>query len=100
MQSRNNKNIGYRPRAPAGQVITCMYSGDNICLDFVYPEGQCDLYVLEEKAGYVQHFSIDSSELSVLVEVDLVGKTYISLVTEYGNTYEGIILDDMPFSEY
>lgn len=81
-----------RPRVPDHQLITCMYSGEDICLDFAYSEGMCDVYVTDARTGETQHFSFDSSELSVLIYVGEIGESYITLVTENGNTYEGTIL--------
>lgn len=85
-----------RPHMPDRQVITCVYDGENICLDFAYSEGVCDTYVMDARTGEMQHFSFDSSELSVFIYVGEIGESYITLVTEYGNTYEGTILGDDP----
>lgn len=85
-----------RPHMPDRQMITCVYDGENICLDFAYSEGMCDVYVTDARTGEMQLFSFDSSELSVLIYVGEIGESYIALVTEYGNTYEGTILGDDP----
>lgn len=83
-----------RPRVPDGQCITCSYYDGNICLDFVYSEGMCNLYVIDARKGEMQLFSFDSSELSTVICVGTIDESYISLITEYGNTYEGYILGD------
>lgn len=92
----NRRNGSNRPHVPDRQVITCVYSDGDICLDFVYSEGMCDVYVADACTGETQYFSFDSAELSVLIYVGEIGESYITLVTEKGNTYEGVILVDDP----
>lgn len=96
LTNSNKKNVSNRPHVPNRQIITCVYDGEDICLEFAYSEGICDVYLTDAYTGETQCFSIDSSELSVVICVGEIGESYITLITENGNTYEGVILVSDP----
>lgn len=92
LTNKRGGQVSSRPHVPERQYITCAYDGENICLNFAYSEGMCDVYVADACTGEMQSFSIDSSELSVAICVGEIGESYITLITENGNTYEGSVL--------
>lgn len=80
-----------RPKMPSIQVITCVYTGSSIYLTFILPEGKCTLSA-QDSDGHSEMIEFDSDELSVTIPfVEMHGDISITLQTEQGNTYVGII---------
>lgn len=79
-----------RPKTPARQIITCIYNNGELTIDFVMPEGMCEV-MLTENAGAAMSYTIDSSDLTATVFVGTIGESEIELTTENGNTYTGIL---------
>lgn len=86
---RTNPN---RPKAPSRQVITCYYDGENLNFDFIYSEGECEIYLTDMSTNLSRYYLIDSAELSTSIFVGTIKSTAISLTTSNGNTYTGAIL--------
>lgn len=80
-----------RPKAPGRQVITCHYDGENLNLDFIYSEGECEVYLTELSTNFSRYYLIDSSELYASIFVGTIKSTAITLTTSNGNTYTGAI---------
>lgn len=80
-----------RPKAPGRQVITCYYDGENLNLDFIYSEGECEVYLTELSTNFSRCFTVDSSELSIYIYVGDIHESEITVTTSHGNTYSGVI---------
>lgn len=79
-----------RPQAPDRQMIFCQYDGEELTFSFAYSEGECEVQ-LTDRTGLSQFYTIDSSELFASVYVGKIGYTEITLTTERGVTYTGVI---------
>lgn len=87
----NTKNPSGRPKIPGRQIITCHYDGENLNLDFIYPEGECEVYLTDISTNLSRYYLIDSAELSTSIFVGTIKSTAITLTTSHGNTYTGTI---------
>lgn len=84
------KDPGNRPQAPDRQMIFCQYDGEELTFSFAYSEGECEVQ-LTDRTGLMQFYTIDSSELFASVYVGKIGYTEITLTTQRGVTYTGVI---------
>lgn len=83
-----------RPKMPSKQIITCKYNVCQIYLSFVLPEGECTL-MAQDSDGHYDCIAFDSSDLAVILSVsEMHGPIQVTLQTEHGNTYNGIIPND------
>lgn len=83
-----------RPNAPSRQIIVCAYDGDAITMSFVLPEGLCDIYITDLNTGQTILYNVDSSDLSAVFIVGDIEESSIEVITEYGNSYSGILSDE------
>lgn len=88
---KNSTHKSHRPKAPGLQRITCVYDGENLVVDFVIPEGQCELTVRDLDNGRVVTESFDSSDLYAEVFVGSLSDCEIELSTSLGHTYSGVL---------
>lgn len=90
LERDKGKDPGNRPQAPDRQMIFCQYDGEELTFSFAYSEGECEVQ-LTDRYGLTQFYTIDSSELFASVYVGKIGYTEITLITERGITYTGVI---------
>lgn len=79
-----------RPGMPSRQIINCTYDSGELTIDFTVTEGMCEV-VLTENTGMAFQYTVDSSELTVTIFVDLIGESEIEISTESGNVYSGVL---------
>lgn len=80
-------NIAHRPKAPSRQRVTCSYDGEYLTVDFVIPEGECEVAIAEWYSGTIQTYTIDSTDLTAQINVGELYESTITISTESGNTY-------------
>ena len=79
--------VSLRPKAPSRQRVTCSYDGEYLTVDFVIPEGECEVAIAEWYSGTVQTYTIDSTDLTAQINVGELYESTITISTESGNTY-------------
>ena len=84
---RDRVNESKRPQAPSRQRVTCSYDGEYLTVDFVIPEGECEVAIAEWYSGTVQTYTIDSTDLTAQINVGELYESTITISTESGNTY-------------
>ena len=82
------KDTGLRPKSPDRQEVYCTYTDGNAIIDFVFPEGMCELQLLDPETGETVTATIDS-EAPEAIYVGYHGSAEVTVTTEYGNTYTG-----------
>lgn len=63
-------------------------------MSFVLPEGLCDIYITDLNTGQTILYNVDSSDLSAVFIVGDIEESSIEVITEYGNSYSGILSDE------
>lgn len=76
-----------RPKAPSRQRIGCEYDGQVLALDFVYPEGECNVTLTEYYSGAQQSYVVDSSDCYAEIPVGQIYESTVTLTTPSGTTY-------------
>ncbi|WP_304522629.1 hypothetical protein [Bacteroides acidifaciens] len=94
LQKHGGRYPNKRPNAPSRQIIVCAYDGDAITMSFVLPEGLCDIYITDLNTGQTILYNVDSSDLSAVFIVGDIEESSIEVITEYGNSYSGILSDE------
>ena len=89
MTLKPNYPIGYRPKAPSMQQVSCTYSDGNLYFEFVFPEGQCQLLLSDLVTGETVVAGFDSAA-SEPVYVGYHSTASLTVTTANGNTYSGI----------
>lgn len=79
-----------RPLAPSRQKILCILENKHISFSFAYPEGKSELFICEIKNGTTHFYNFDSENL-LSIYVGDISDSVITIITESGNEYEGII---------
>lgn len=87
---KGTKKPNKRPGKPDYQIVTCIYDNGELTIDFVMPEGMCEV-MLTENTGAAMSYTVDSSDLTATLYVGTIGESEIELTTENGNTYTGIL---------
>lgn len=79
-----------RPKAPSMQIITCLYYSDGfLSIEFLYSEGEGHLTISDE-TGNEWDYTINTYETSY-VNIGILASAKITLTTEQGFTYTGVI---------
>lgn len=100
LQRHGGRYPNKRPNAPSRQMIVCAYDGDAITMSFAIPEGLCEVYLTNLNTGQTSSYSVDSSELSATFIVGTIEDSSIEVITEYGNSYCGILSDEEYNNQY
>lgn len=80
-------STSHRPQAPSRQRIGCEYDGQVLALDFVYPEGECNVTLTEYYSGAQQSYVVDSSDCYAEIPVGQIYESTLTLTTPSGTTY-------------
>lgn len=91
------KNPGGKPKMPSRQVVWCSYDGENIVLEFAYPEGMCDVMIMELSTNFTQYHTIDSSELLSSIYIGELNDSFVTVTTSAGHTYCGELIRNGDF---
>lgn len=87
--SITNGDKNKRPKMPSAQRIYCYKDGENLCIDFLHSEGDCELTIITAENGIeVYNFN---SDLPTMINIGDVTLTYLEIETEIGNVYIGEI---------
>lgn len=91
LQKENSSQDKRRPKAPSKQIVTCRYYGDVMNLNLVLPEGMC-VFTSSDSDGHIESIEFDSRALDIQLPMsDMHGAISVSMQTELGNTYIGIL---------
>lgn len=85
------KPMEKRPRIPSRQIVTCAYDGENIEVEFLFPEGNADITITDVNAGIVGIYTINTQEESAM-SIGRVETSIIEISTDAGNIYNGILI--------
>ena len=83
-----------RPKIPSPQSVECMYDSGVLTIDFVIPEGVCNITISDLTSGHVTRQTIDSSDLTVHVVTGPLSESIVEIITEKGNTYCGVLTSE------
>lgn len=84
-------NPGKKPKLPSKQRIDCIYDGEYLHLNFLIPEGNCNMILYDAYNYAYNTYYYNSADESISVRIGIVKNTTITIHTEKGNTYSGVI---------
>lgn len=94
LKRKETKSPDKRPRLPNRQIIEYIYDGELLTIEFVLPEGECLVILTDQTTGIPMRFNIDSEELIAEVCVGEINESSIELITDTGNSYIGMLLNE------
>lgn len=88
IQLQPRPNPSHRPKAPSMQRVNAVYSDGFLTFEFAYPEGECELQLMDLSTGemVVEYFD---SAVTEPVYVGYHSTASLTVTTENGNTYTG-----------
>jgi len=91
LKQSNRRQPNNRPNAPSRQIVQCTYNGEIITLYFAISEGECEVQLTDLNSGNITNYYVDSSELATDIYVGSIEESYITILTDCGNIYYGVI---------
>lgn len=91
LERQGDKSTGKRKKMPDKQIISCCYDGESLVVDFSMPDGLCTVTIFDPETNASKSYLIDSSLLTVNLDVSQSQSLYIEIMTGRGVIYEGYI---------
>ncbi|MCM1332323.1 MAG: DUF3244 domain-containing protein [Bacteroides sp.] len=93
IEFKKDRRKNDRPRMPQKKNINAYYVLNNLCIDFIYPEGEADIEISNMNDGSIEQRETVDTNMNISIYIpDEEGTYQIDIITSKGNHYVGYLI--------